>query len=48
MIFNCIDWGRDDKTIEKLHLTQKPLPLLKKLIEIFTDEGDIVMRPLCW
>jgi len=45
MIFNCIDWERDDKTIEKLHPTQKPLPLLKKLIEIFTDEGDIVIDP---
>lgn len=45
MIFNCIDWGRDDKSIERLHPTQKPLPLLKKLIEIFTDEGDIVIDP---
>lgn len=45
MIFNCIDWERDNKTVEKLHPTQKPLPLLKKLIEIFTDEGDIVIDP---
>jgi len=45
MIFNCIDWERDDNTIDKLHPTQKPLPLLKKLIEIFTDEGDIVIDP---
>lgn len=45
MIFNCIDWERDDNTVEKLHPTQKPLPLLKKLIEIFTDEGDIVIDP---
>jgi site-specific DNA-methyltransferase (adenine-specific) len=29
----------------KLHPTQKPLPLLKKLISIFTDEGDIVIDP---
>ena len=45
MIFNCIDWERDDNTVEKLHPTQKPLKLLKKLIEIFTDEGDIVIDP---
>lgn len=45
MIFNCIDWERDDNTVVRLHPTQKPLPLLKKLIEIFTDEGDIVIDP---
>lgn len=44
MIFNCIDWERDENT-EKLHPTQKPIKLLKKLIEIFTDEGDIVIDP---
>lgn len=45
MIFNCMDWIRDDATIEKIHPTQKPLPVLKKLISIFTDEGDIVIDP---
>jgi site-specific DNA-methyltransferase (adenine-specific) len=45
MIFNCIDWERDDASVEKLHPTQKPLKLLKKLIEIFTDEGDVVIDP---
>lgn len=45
MIFNCIDWERDDSSIEKLHPTQKPVNLLKKLIKIFTDEGDIVIDP---
>jgi len=44
MIFNCIDWERDS-TSEKLHPTQKPVPLLKKLIEIFTDENDVVIDP---
>jgi site-specific DNA-methyltransferase (adenine-specific) len=44
MIFNCIDWERDEN-IEKLHPTQKPVKLIKKLIEIFTDEGDIVIDP---
>lgn len=45
MVFNCIDWERDNTDIEKLHPTQKPVKLLKKLIEIFTDEGDIVIDP---
>jgi site-specific DNA-methyltransferase (adenine-specific) len=45
MIFNCIDWDRDGRDIEKLHPTQKPLKLIKKLIEIFTDEGDVVIDP---
>jgi len=45
MIFNCIDWERDDVDTEKLHPTQKPIKVLKKLIKIFTDEGDIVIDP---
>jgi site-specific DNA-methyltransferase (adenine-specific) len=44
MIFNCIDWPRDNES-EKIHPTQKPVKLLEKLIEIFTDEGDIVIDP---
>ena len=45
MIFNCIDWEKDPNTVKKLHPTQKPLALLKKLIEIFTDEGEVVIDP---
>lgn len=48
MIFNCIDWERDDISsplIRKIHPTQKPVALIEKLIEIFTDEGDIVIDP---
>jgi site-specific DNA-methyltransferase (adenine-specific) len=45
MIFNCIDWPRDNEN-EKLHPTQKPVELLKTLIEIFTDEGDVVIDPV--
>lgn len=44
MIFNCLDWGIDNKT-EKIHPTQKPIDLLKRLIEIFTDKGDVVIDP---
>jgi len=45
MIFNIIDWERDTYT-EKIHPTQKPVPLLEKLIKIFTDVGDIVIDPV--
>ena len=44
MIFNCIDVERDTET-EKIHPTQKPVKLLKRLIEIFTDEGEVVIDP---
>lgn len=44
MVMNCIDWG-DRDNFEKIHPTQKPLGLLKRLIELFTDEGDVVIDP---
>ena len=44
MIFNCMDWPRENK-YEKIHPTQKPVKLLERLIEIFTDEGDVVIDP---
>ena len=44
MVFNCFDWQKDTKS-EKIHPTQKPLPVLKRLIEIFTDPGDVVIDP---
>lgn len=44
MVFNCIDWGKDTTT-PKVHPTQKPVPLLRRLIEIFTDRGDVVIDP---
>jgi len=45
MIFNCIDWERDTD-VKKIHPTQKPVKLLKKLIEIFTDPGEVVIDPV--
>lgn len=45
MIFNCMDWPRDTKS-EKIHPTQKPVELLQQLIQLFTDEGDVVIDPL--
>lgn len=44
MVFNCIEWEKDTDT-EKIHPTQKPVNTLKKLIEIFTDKGDVVIDP---
>lgn len=46
MVFNWFEWKRDDKKLyPKIHPTQKPVGVLKRLIEIFTDEGDIVIDP---
>ena len=45
MIFNCMEWERDQKQ-EKIHPTQKPIKVLSNLISIFTDEGDIVIDPV--
>jgi site-specific DNA-methyltransferase (adenine-specific) len=44
MIFNCLDWPRDNDT-PKIHPTQKPLALMESLIEIFTDPDDVVIDP---
>lgn len=44
MVFNWFEWQRDSQT-PKIHPTQKPITLLKKLIEIFTDPGDVVIDP---
>ena len=45
MVFNVIDWPRDNES-EKIHPTQKPVKLLERLIEIFTDPGDVVIDPV--
>lgn len=44
MIFNCMDYQRDTET-PKIHPTQKSIHVLKNLIEIFTDPGDVVIDP---
>ena len=47
MVFNWFDWQRDNrKEVPKLHPTQKPVGLLKSLIEVFTDPGDVVIDPV--
>ena len=47
MVFNWFNWEKDGKDIPKIHPAQKPVAVLKKLIEIFTDEGDVVIDPCC-
>ncbi|ARK23597.1 site-specific DNA-methyltransferase [Sporosarcina sp. P37] len=46
MIKNWFEWKRDKaKEYPRIHPTQKPVNVLKELIEIFTDEGDVVVDP---
>ena len=46
MVFNWFEWKRDStKEYPKIHPAQKPVSLLKRLIEVFTDEGDVVIDP---
>lgn len=46
MVFNWLEWKRDSsKEYPKIHPTQKPVSVLKRLIEIFTDPGDVVIDP---
>jgi site-specific DNA-methyltransferase (adenine-specific) len=47
MIFNWFMWEKDGKEVPKIHPTQKPVRTLKKLIEVFTDKGDVVIDPCC-
>ena len=47
MVFNWFEWKRDSKKeYPKIHPAQKPVSVLKRLIEIFTDEGDVVIDPV--
>ncbi len=47
MIFDYFEWKRDNKNIiPNIHPTQKPVNVLKRLIEIFTDEGDVIIDPV--
>lgn len=46
MIFNWFNWEKDSKDYPNIHPTQKPVKVLKRLIEIFTDEGDVIIDPV--
>lgn len=46
MVFNWFEWKRDNARLyPKIHPAQKPVAVLKRLIEIFTDPGDVVIDP---
>lgn len=47
MVFNWFEWEKDGKEIPKIHPSQKPVKVLEKLIETFTDPGDVVIDPCC-
>jgi len=49
MVFNVMNWEKDKEgslLYRKIHPTQKPVKVLQKLINIFTDEGDVVIDPV--
>lgn len=46
MVFNWFNWEKDGRDVQKVHPAQKPVAILKKLITIFTDEGDVVIDPV--
>ncbi len=45
MMFNLFEVPRDTKS-EKIHPTQKSATLLQRLINLFTDPGDVVIDPV--
>lgn len=45
MVYNCFDVIRD-MNLPKVHPTQKSVRLLSKLIELFTDKGEVVIDPV--
>ncbi len=47
MIFNWFTWKKDGKEIFIIHPAQKPVEVLKDLINVFTDPGDVVIDPCC-
>mgnify|MGYP003571278074 CR=1 FL=1 len=47
MVFNWFEWERDGAEIPKIHPAQKSVKVLKKLIQTFTDPGDVVIDPCC-
>ena len=45
MIYNYFNMEKDN-SVPKIHPTQKSIKLLKELIRIFTDRGDVVIDPV--
>ncbi|MFK5243177.1 DNA methyltransferase, partial [Lactococcus lactis] len=45
MVLNHMPWVKDS-SYPTIHPTQKPIPVLKRLIELFTDPEDVVIDPV--
>lgn len=45
MVFDWMEWVRDGSDVPKIHPTQKPIAVLKRLIELYTDPGEVVIDP---
>lgn len=45
MVFNWFNWEKDNDDVPKIHPAQKPVKVLKRLISVLTDEGDVVIDP---
>lgn len=45
MIKNWFRW-QVDASYPKIAPTQKPIPILRQLIELYTDPGDVVIDPV--
>lgn len=45
MVLDWFEWETDGKEVPRIHPTQKPVKVLKKLIEVCTDPGDVVIDP---
>ncbi|MBQ8969221.1 MAG: site-specific DNA-methyltransferase [Bacteroidaceae bacterium] len=44
MVMNCMEFPRETQ-YPKIHPTQKPIVLLERLIELFTDKNEVVIDP---
>ena len=45
MVLDWFEWETDGKEVPRIHPTQKPVKVLKRLIEICTDPDDVVIDP---
>ena len=45
MVLDWFEWETDGKEVPRIHPTQKPVKVLKRLIEICTDPEDVVIDP---
>ena len=45
MILDWMHWETDGPQVPRIHPAQKPVKVLKKLIQTFTDPGDVVIDP---